>query len=105
MIGLRTLMGAFIAVLLALLAAPSAVAHEIRPAYLDLKETAPGRYDVLWRTPVLSGMRLPIALQMPAGLRNLRERLAALYGERAAFELIQLAPAGVRAEVRLPCAS
>ncbi|MYM66831.1 sensor histidine kinase [Pseudoduganella sp. FT55W] len=39
------------------------------------------------------------------GVRNLRERLAALYGERAAFDLIQLSPAGVRAEVRLPCAS
>jgi hypothetical protein len=39
------------------------------------------------------------------GVRNLRERLAALYGERASFELSALAPAGVRAEVRLPCAS
>jgi hypothetical protein len=39
------------------------------------------------------------------GVRNLRERLAALYGDRATFDLIQLAPAGVRAEVRLPCAS
>jgi LytS/YehU family sensor histidine kinase len=39
------------------------------------------------------------------GVRNLRERLAALYGERASFDLIQLSPAGVRAEVRLPCAS
>lgn len=39
------------------------------------------------------------------GVRNLRERLAALYGERATFDLVQLSPAGVRAEVRLPCAS
>ncbi|NYE59615.1 hypothetical protein FHW58_000767 [Duganella sp. 1224] len=39
------------------------------------------------------------------GVRNLRERLAALYGKSAALELRQLAPAGVRAEVRLPCAS
>lgn len=38
-------------------------------------------------------------------LGNLRERLAALYGERATLDLRQLAPAGVRAEVRLPCAS
>ena len=37
------------------------------------------------------------------GVRNLRERLAGLYGERASFNLIQLAPAGVRAEMRLPC--
>lgn len=39
------------------------------------------------------------------GVRNLRERLAALYGQRATFDLIQLSPAGVRAEVRLPCVS
>ena len=39
------------------------------------------------------------------GVRNLRERLHALYGERAAFDLTALSPAGVRAEVRLPCAS
>lgn len=39
------------------------------------------------------------------GLRNLRERLAALYGGRASLTLQQLAPSGVRAEMRLPCAS
>jgi hydrogenase/urease accessory protein HupE len=61
------------ALLLALCALSAARAHEIRPAYLDLKETAPGRYDVLWRTPVLSGMRLPLVLQMPDGVRNVRE--------------------------------
>jgi hypothetical protein len=38
------------------------------------------------------------------GLRNLRERLAVLHGEAASLRLLQLAPAGVRAEVRLPCA-
>ena len=30
-----------------------AQAHESRPAYLELTETAPGRYNVLWRTPLL----------------------------------------------------
>lgn len=38
------------------------------------------------------------------GLSNLRERLAVLYGEHASLALTQLAPAGVRAEMRLPCA-
>jgi hypothetical protein len=59
--------------IVSLCALSAAHAHEIRPAYLDLKETAPGRYEVLWRTPALSGMRLPIVLQMPDGVRNLRE--------------------------------
>ncbi|WP_229414344.1 sensor histidine kinase [Zemynaea arenosa] len=37
------------------------------------------------------------------GIANLRQRLQVLYGERAALELVQLHPAGVRAEMRLPC--
>jgi hydrogenase/urease accessory protein HupE len=52
---------------------PVAQAHEIRPAYLELKETAPGQFSVLWRTPVLSGMRLPIVLKLPDDARNLKE--------------------------------
>lgn len=39
------------------------------------------------------------------GLANLRERLAVLYGDGASLELTQLAPAGVRADMRLPCGS
>ncbi len=59
--------------LTALIGASSTWAHEARPAYLELKETAPGRWSVLWRTPVLAGMRLPVVLRMPDGARNLAE--------------------------------
>jgi hypothetical protein len=38
-------------------------------------------------------------------LANLRTRLAALHGERAGLTLAALAPSGVRAEMRVPCAS
>lgn len=48
-------------------------AHEARPAYLEVRETAPGRFDLLWRTPVLSGMRLPVGLHVPEEIRNLKE--------------------------------
>jgi hydrogenase/urease accessory protein HupE len=51
---------------------PAAQAHESRPAYLEIKETAPGQYSVLWRTPVLAGMRLPLVLTMPDGVRDLK---------------------------------
>jgi hydrogenase/urease accessory protein HupE len=44
---------------------PIAHAHEIRPAYLQIDEAGPGRYQLLWRTPVLSGMRLPVVLRLP----------------------------------------
>jgi hydrogenase/urease accessory protein HupE len=52
------------------LLASSAWAHEARPAYLEIKETAAGQFNVLWRTPVLSGMRLPIALSLPDTVRD-----------------------------------
>jgi hypothetical protein len=51
----------------------AALAHETRPAYLELNETAPGQFGVLWRTPVLAGMRLPLALKMPEDVKNLKE--------------------------------
>jgi hypothetical protein len=50
--------------------APNAIAHETRPAYLEIKETSANHYEVLWRTPLSAGMRLPIILQFPAEVRN-----------------------------------
>jgi len=73
-IGVRRSAGYVAAGLLVLLAGlPAARAHETRPAYLELKETAPGQFSVIWRTPVLAGMRLPIALKLPDGVRNVEE--------------------------------
>ncbi|MGZ6099448.1 MAG: hypothetical protein ACXWLL_13715, partial [Myxococcaceae bacterium] len=61
------------ALLCTLLASSVAWSHEARPAYLELKETAPGRFDLRWRTPVLAGRRLPIALRVPTEMRNVKE--------------------------------
>jgi hydrogenase/urease accessory protein HupE len=67
--------GRFLATLLLamLLLPPAARAHEARPAYLELKETAPGQFSVLWRTPVLAGRRLPVVLIIPDDVRNVKE--------------------------------
>ena len=56
-----------------LIVPPAASAHESRPAYLAVKETAPGQFSVLWRTPVLAGMRLPIVLKLPDRVKNLKD--------------------------------
>jgi len=56
-----------------LLAVSVASAHEARPAYLEIKETTPGQFSVLWRTPVLAGMRLPVVLRLPDDVKNLRD--------------------------------
>jgi HupE / UreJ protein len=49
---------------------PPCVAHETRPAYLEIKETSPHHYDIVWRIPVNAGMRLPTLLQLPADAKN-----------------------------------
>jgi hydrogenase/urease accessory protein HupE len=59
--------------LLALLVSCSATAHDSRPAYLELRQTAAERFDVLWRIPVMAGMPLPVLLKLPEGVRNLTE--------------------------------
>ena len=59
--------------LLVAIAVTPAPAHESRPAYLEIKETAPGRMSLLWRTPVLAGVRLPVALRIPDGAKQVRE--------------------------------
>jgi hypothetical protein len=60
-------------ILMLLLGLCVAQAHEIRPAYLEITETAPSQFSVLWRTPVLAGMRLPIVLALPAEVRSLKD--------------------------------
>jgi hydrogenase/urease accessory protein HupE len=58
--------------LLAALMLPTSVAraHEVRPAYLQIDEVGPGHYQLLWRTPVLSGMRLPVVLRLPPEIHD-----------------------------------
>lgn len=45
---------------LVLALAPFARAHEVNPAYLDIQETAPGQYSILWKQPIKDGRRLKI---------------------------------------------
>jgi hypothetical protein len=59
-------------VLASFVAVPAAQAHESRPAYLELKETGPGQYSVLWRTPVMAGQHLRVVLVLPDRVRDLR---------------------------------
>jgi hypothetical protein len=110
----------FAAQLLALLLMPlAASAHESRPAYLALTETAPGQFSVLWRTPVLAGMRLPIVLKLPDNVKNLKDPVVSeltdslverrwvdaapngLSGERIEFAGLQLTITDVLVRVQL----
>ena len=42
-----------------------AEAHDARPASLEIKETTPGLYALVWRRPVYAGAALPVAIQLP----------------------------------------
>lgn len=50
-----------VALLLLLAVFGSASAHEVRPAYLELREEQPGIFSVLWKTPMLGDLRLAIS--------------------------------------------
>ena len=68
-----TLIGLLAALLVPM---PLARAHEVRPAYLQIDEVEPGRYQLLWRTPVLAGMRLPVVLRLPDEIHDVIEPAA-----------------------------
>lgn len=63
----------WMAFLLLGLGSTAAIAHEARPCYLEVTETSPGQYALLWRKPVLAGMGLPIVLRLPDGVTNLKD--------------------------------
>lgn len=51
-----------------------ASAHEVRPAYLELKQTAPDAFDVLWKVPALGdNLRLGLYVRLPESAENLSE--------------------------------
>ncbi len=41
-------------------------AHEMRPAYLAMDETAPGAFNVFWKVPAMGDQRLGLALRLPS---------------------------------------
>src|SRR4029453_8217218 len=60
----------FTGVLLAILAI-GASAHEVRPAYLELRETGPDTFDALWKVPGQGeNLRLGLYVELPEGCAN-----------------------------------
>lgn len=58
-----------------LLGTATASAHEVRPAYLEIQQTAPLTYDVLWKQPTVGDLRLPIDPTFPEGCGAIDARL------------------------------
>ncbi len=55
----------------ALAMAPSAFGHEIRPGYLELRESSDGSYEFLWKKPAGGEIEIRIAPVIPEGCRLL----------------------------------
>ncbi len=72
------------AVLLTLLAqvfqATTGNAHELRPAYLELRQTAADQYSVLWKVPALGDLRLGLYVRLPETCKPMAESVKAMEG-------------------------
>lgn len=58
-----------LACLMLVLAADTAAAHELRPGMLELRETQPGTYRLLWKRPAGGEVDIRIAPVLPAACR------------------------------------
>ena len=76
-------------VLAQLLAMNLAAADELRPAYLDIRETAADEFAVVWKVPALGDLRLSIYVRMPESCRSkvdpVRTIQAGSFFERSSF--------------------
>ena len=54
-----------LAILVQMIIGSSAMAHELRPAYLDIRETATNEFAVLWKVPALDDLRLGLYVRLP----------------------------------------
>jgi hydrogenase/urease accessory protein HupE len=82
----------------ALLAAP-APAHEMRPAYLDVRETKADEFAVLWKVPALGDMRLGLYLKLPESCRSKVEPVRSIEGDAYRERSIVSCDGGLRGKL------
>lgn len=70
--------GRIFAFLLALLLAAAAHAHEVRPAYLDMRETDSDAFAVVWKVPAQGEMRLGLHARLPAACAEKSEAVRSI---------------------------
>lgn len=51
----------------------AAFAHEVRPAYLQIREVGADTYDILWKTPAQGQMRLALDVILPGACESVTE--------------------------------
>ena len=60
---------------------PKAIAHELRPAFLELREKESEVFDVSWKVPVKAGARLALFVRFPDSFDEGKDRTSYKAGE------------------------
>lgn len=72
--------GLLLALLIQVFLATPSIAHEMRPAYLNLQETAADEFSVLWKVPALGDLRLGLYVRLPVNCKPKAESTKAIEG-------------------------
>lgn len=59
-----------------MLSVATAIAHELRPAYLDIRETAASDFAIVWKVPALADRRLGLHVRLPDACRTKGEKVS-----------------------------
>jgi len=72
--------GLFLVLLIQGFVATPSTAHEMRPAYLDMRETAANEFSVLWKVPAMGDLRLGLDVRLPENCKPKAESTKAIEG-------------------------
>ena len=73
----------------------AAQAHEVRPAYLEIREIEAGEYDILWKTPAIGAMRLDLDVMFPETCVTVTEPNTLLVGGSVLARWRESCPGGL----------
>ena len=67
-----------LAILVQMTIGSSVMAHELRPAYLDIRETATNEFSFVWKVPALEDLRLGLYVRLPDACKAKTETVKAI---------------------------
>lgn len=85
--------------ILLLVGSTSAFAHEMRPAYLAMHETAAGTFDVRWKVPAMGDQRMGLYVRLPETCGSTGEPVATIVGSAYAEHWTAVCPGGLKGSV------
>lgn len=93
-------LAALLAFFAAIFAAAGAFAHEVRPAYLEIEQTAPTKYQVTWKQPTMGDVAIHLVPHISNGW--LKEQPADQYASGGflirSWKVVAKSPAGLEGQ-------